>query len=82
MENDYIDVLLEHLNDRRLSFAGQEYFLCQQREQRALDALSATLNEQQRALLLDYEAEKNAAASVAEDILARQAFLLAREMFR
>ena len=82
MEKDYIDVLLEHLNDRRLSCAGKEYFLAQQREHMALKALSATLSEQQTKLLLTYEAEKNAAASISEDIFARQAFLLAREIFR
>ena len=48
----------------------------------ALKALSATLSEQQTKLLLTYEAEKNAAASISEDIFARQAFLLAREIFR
>ena len=82
MEKDYIDILLEDLNSRRLSFAGKEYFLAQQREQLALEALSATLSDRQNHLLLTYEAEKNAAASVSEDILARQAFLLAKEVFR
>ena len=82
MEKDYIAILIDHLNEQRLSCAGKEYFLSRKREGMALEALSATLNEEQHTLLLRYEAEKNAAASVSEEILARQAFLLAREIFR
>ncbi len=81
MEKDYIAILIDHLNEHRLSFSDSEYFLRQRREQHALEALSATLNDQQHKLLLSYEAEKNAAASVSEELLARQAFLLAREIF-
>ena len=82
MEKDYISILLDHLNEQRLSCAGEDYFLSRKREGLALEALSATLNDQQKTLLLRYEAEKNAADSVSEEILARQAFLLAREIFR
>ena len=82
MENDYISILLEDLSDRRLSFAGKDYFLAQEREHLAMEALSATLSEQQSRLLMNYEEEKNTAAGIAGDILARQAFLLAREIFR
>lgn len=82
MEKDYISILIDYLNEQRLSCAGEEYFLARKREGLALEALSAALNKEQHKLLLRYEAEKNAAASVSEEILARQAFLLAREIFR
>ncbi|MBE6962063.1 MAG: hypothetical protein E7445_06355 [Ruminococcaceae bacterium] len=82
MEKDYIAILIDHLNEQRLSCAGTEYFLRQQQEHLAFEALAATLSPQQHKLLLSYEAEKNAAASVSEDLLARQVFLLAREIFR
>ena len=82
MEKDYISILIDYLNEQRLSCAGKEYFLAQKREHSAFQVLTATLNDEQHKLLLRYESEKNAAASVSEEILARQAFLLAREIFR
>ena len=82
MEQDYISVLIDHLNEQRLSYATSEYFIHQKREQFAFKALADTLNDQQHKLLLRYDEERNAAASVSESLLARQAFLLAREIFR
>ncbi len=82
MKKDYIDILLSHLSEQRLSYANSEYFIHQKREQLAFKALADTLNDQQHELLLRYDEERNASASVSESLLARQAFLLAREIFR
>ena len=46
------------------------------------EALRNTLSPEQRRLFLRYEEAHNALASVSEEIFARQAFLLAREIFR
>ena len=82
MEKDYIAILIDHLNEQRLSYANSEYLIHQKREQLAFKTLAAALGDQQHELLLRYDEEKNAAASVSENILARQAFLLARKIFR
>ena len=51
-------------------------------EAQAADALCDTLSPEQRKLFLAYEAARNACASASEDAYARQAFLLAREIYR
>ena len=79
---DYIDVLLEYLSGQRLSFLGHEYVLCQEQETLASQALFRTFTEEQQKLFLAYEDARNACASVSEDAFARQAFLLAREIYR
>ena len=79
---DYIDVLLCHLADQRQSTLPGTYFPLQAREQQALNALLDSLTAGQRKLFLAYEEARNAAASVSEDAFARQAFLLAREVYR
>ena len=81
---DYIDVLLCHLADARQNALPGEYFPLQAREYQTLDALTAsfTADQRQRKLFLAYEEARNAAASVSEDAFARQAFLLAREVYR
>ena len=79
---DYIDVLLCHLADQRQSALPGTYFPLQAREQQALNALLDSLTAGQRKLFLAYEEARNAAASVSEDAFARQAFLLAREVYR
>lgn len=79
---DYIDVLLEHLEHERPNFLGHEYFLQQKREHLASEALTRTLSEEQFSLFLAYEAEHNARAAISADVLARQAFLLAKEIYR
>ena len=80
--DDYIDVLLESLADQRLSFLGHEYSTRLKQEAQAADALCDTLSPEQRKLFLAYEAARNACASASEDAYARQAFLLAREIYR
>ena len=79
---DYIDVLLCHLSSARQSSLPGEYFPLQVREQQALNALLDSLTADQRKLFLAYEEARNAAASVSEDAFSRQAFLLAREVYR
>ena len=80
--DDYIDVLLESLADQRLSFLVHEYFTRLKQEAQTADALCDTLSPEQRKLFLAYEAARNACASASEDAYARQAFLLAREIYR
>lgn len=69
--SDYIDILLTALEDELFPSLGKDYFLSLQQANDALTALSATLTDQQRALLDSYE-----------DAYARRAFLLAREVYR
>ena len=59
-----------------------DYFLSLQQANDALTALSATLTDQQRALLDSYEDASAAAGSAYQDAYARRAFLLAREVYR
>ena len=79
---DYIDVLLEALSGQRLSFLGHEYFIRQEQESLACQDLSRTFTEEQKTLFLAYEDAHNACASLSEDAYARQAFLLAKEIYR
>jgi len=82
MKEDYIDVLLEHLDRQSPDFLGREYFIQQTREHLASEALTRTLSEEQLTLFLAYEAEHNARASISADAFARQAFLLAKKIYR
>ena len=79
---DYIDVLLCHLSSARQSSLPGEAFPLQVREQQTLNALLDSLTAGQRKLFLAYEEARNAAEGASEDAFARQAFLLAREVFR
>ena len=79
---DYIDVLLCHLADTRQNALPGEYFPLQAREYQTMDALTASFTADQRKLFLAYEEARNAAEGASEDAFARQAFLLAREVYR
>ena len=79
---DYIDVLLCHLADTRQNALPGEAFPLQVREQQTLNALLDSLTAGQRKLFLAYEEARNAAEGASEDAFARQAFLLAREVYR
>lgn len=79
---DYIDVLLCHLADTRQNALPGESFPLQVREQQTLNALLDSLTAGQRKLFLAYEEARNAAEGASEDAFARQAFLLAREVYR
>ena len=81
MEDD-IDVLLTQLSEQRLSIVNSEYSTRLRQEEAAWEALSRTLTEQQRKLFLAYEEAQSACACLSEDAYARQAFLLAREIYR
>ena len=80
--SDYIDILLSALEEEMYSYLGEDYFLPLQQANDALTALSATLTDQQRALLYSYEDASAAAGSAYQDAYARRAFLLAREVYR
>ena len=43
MEKDYIAILIDHLNEQRLSYANSEYLIHQKREQLAFKTLAAAL---------------------------------------
>lgn len=79
---DYIDILLEHLSEFQLQELGYEYFAQKSQEEATLAALEATFSDTQRTLFLHYEAARNATASISESSFVRQAFLLAREIYR
>ena len=53
--SDYIDILLTALEDELFPSLGKDYFLSLQQANDALTALSATLTDQQRALLDSYD---------------------------
>ena len=61
--SDYIDILLTALEDELFPSLGKDYFLSLQQANDALTALSATLTDQQRALLDSYEDASAAAGS-------------------
>ena len=79
---DYIDILLSHLSSARQRSLPGESFPLQVQEQQALNALLDSLTAGQRKLFLAYEEARNAAEGASEDAFARQAFLLAREVYR
>ena len=81
MEN-YISILLTELKDHWVDFLGGEYFLQKARKNHAEERLRETLSESQTDLFLTYEEQQNAAAALREDAIARQAFLLAKEIYR
>lgn len=69
--SDYIDILLTALEDELYPSLGKDYFLPLQQANDALTALSATLTDQQRALLDSYEDASAAAGSAYQDAYAR-----------
>ena len=71
--SDYIDILLTALEDELYPSLGKDYFLPLQQANDALTALSATLTDQQRALLDSYEDASAAAGSAYQDAYARRA---------
>ena len=80
---DFITVLLDDLSEHRmLSDASGEYVRRLQQEEAAYCALSATFTQEQKKLFLAYDDARNAAASLSESEFARNAFLLAREIYR
>lgn len=80
--DDYITVLLHDLEDRAQDFLPGDYHGAICREAAAAEALTASLTGEQHALFLAFEESRNASAAAYQEALARQAFLLAREIFR
>ena len=78
---DYIDVLLAYIAEQRSAFVSSQYLSCLTREEAAYEALAQTLTEEQKPLFHAYDDARSATANTAEDAYARQAFLLAREIF-
>lgn len=79
---DYIEILLEELNNRRQDLLSGEYFIQSHKTLQAAKALHETLSEPQKELFLAFEAQSNRTAAISEAALARQAFLLAKEIYR
>lgn len=79
---DYIDVLLLHISEERLNTLSREYVSCLAQEEAAFTALNATFTEEQSSLFRVYDNARSACEFSFEDAYARQAFLLAREIFR
>ena len=71
MMDDYITVLLDEMEEHWSEFMNGPYFLEEARKKQAARALMDALTEAQTELFLAYE-----------EVMTRQAFLLAREMFR
>ena len=80
--DDYITVLLHDLEDRAQDFLPGDYHGAIRREAAAAEALAASLTKPQHVLFLAFEEARNASAAAYQEALARQAFLLAREMYR
>lgn len=80
--NDYIDLLLADLDDHSAAWTDGAYYVQRAREEQAQSALWDSLSPRQQDLFLEYEEERNASAVLHADGLARQAFLLARRIFR
>lgn len=80
--DDYITVLLNDLEDHASSFLDGAYYAAIAREDAALQALEETFTREQHRLFCAYEDSRNDSAACYQDALARQAFLLARSIFR
>ncbi len=78
---DYVDILLDNLSEHRNEYLNANYFVQEKMATKALKALMETCTDPQKKLLLAYEAAHNAADSISELILARQAFLLAKAIY-
>ncbi len=79
---DYINILLESLGEHDREYLGWEYFTQTERAFEAMEALEKTLSDEQKRLFEDYDEKRTAAADTRETALIRQAFLLAKEIYR
>lgn len=78
----YIHILLEALEEHDREYLGWEDFLRSERAAEAAEALDQTFSDEQRGLFQEYEDRRAAAENGYRTALARQAFLLAREIYR
>lgn len=79
---DYIDVLLKALDEHSQEHLGLEYFIQSKEAMQAMKNLAETLSSEQERLFRDYEEKQGKADAASGMALARQAFLLAREIYR
>ena len=79
---DYINVLLETLEERDREYLGWEYFVQSERAMEAMETLEKTFSREQRELFRDYEDKQSTLDNTGRMALARQAFLLAKEIYR
>ena len=79
---DYIQILLDYLTERREASLGWNHRLQSDRVLQAMEALEETLTDSQKKLFAAYEDTRDEADAAGEMALARQAFLLAREIYR
>lgn len=79
---DYIDILLENLSEHLNEYLNASYFAQEKTAANALKSLMETCTDAQKKLLLAYEEALNTADSISELTLARQAFLLAKTIYR
>ena len=79
---DYIDILLEALEERDREYLRWEYFMQSERAMEAMKALEKTFSHEQKELFQDYEVKQTALDDTARMTFARRAFLLAKEFYR
>nr|WP_326127622.1 hypothetical protein [uncultured Oscillibacter sp.] len=79
---DYIEILLEALEEHDREYLGGEYFAQSGQAMEAMETLDKTFSREQKKLFQDYEEKQNAVDSTGRMALARQAFLLAKEIYR
>ncbi|MCX4372670.1 MAG: hypothetical protein OSJ58_12760 [Dysosmobacter sp.] len=79
---DYINVLLETLEERDREYLGWEYFVQSERAMEAMETLEKTFSREQRELFRDYEDKQSTLDNTGRMALARRAFLLAKEIYR
>ena len=81
MEN-YIEILLEALEEHDREYLGWEYFIQSEQAMEAMETLDKTFSPDQKKLFQDYEEKQNAADDTRGKALTRQLFLLAKEIYR
>ena len=79
---DYIDILIGALGEQGEDGPGRKYLVTEGRLVQAAEALEEALDEEQKELFSVYEERRNELAFISENHLARQAFLLAKEIYR
>ena len=68
---DYIDILLEALEERDREYLRWEYFMQSERAMEAMKALEKTFSHEQKELFQDYEVKQTALDDTARMTFAR-----------
>ena len=79
---DYIQTLLDNLEENLPASLGGTYYTALNREISAAQALADTLSEEQQRLFSLYEDRWTTRSGIYQSAYARGAFLLAREIYR